>query len=92
MREDSPSVVGVAVVLGNSLDLLVNVGCGFLFPPLLLAPKRTRSRGLPMSVDVAYPSPIYTVWRESRDGSENPETERAILNSTCVWGLSKGYI
>ena len=71
---------GVVVVLGNSVSsgLLVVVGGGFLLAPLLLAPKRPRSRGLLMSVDLAYPSsPTYTsVWR---DGSGKPETERAIL-------------
>ena len=77
---------GVVVVLGNSVSSgLLVVAVGFLLAPLLLAPKRPRSRGLLMSVDLAYPSsPTYTsVWR---DGSGKPETERAILVRVKVRG------
>ena len=71
-EKDSMGVVGGVVVLGNSVSsgllvvvtVVVAVGCDFLLPPLLLlllVPKRPRSRGLLMSVDLEYPSsPIYT--------------------------------
>jgi len=78
--KENPGVVGgVVVLLSASSGLLVVVVVDFLLPLslllLLLAPKRPRSRGLLISVDLMS-SPTYT--SEWRDGSGNPETERAI--------------
>ena len=39
----------------DSSGLLIVVGQGFLLPPLVLVPRRPRSRGLLMNVDLAYP-------------------------------------
>jgi hypothetical protein len=85
-----PDVVGGVVVLGisDSSGFLAVVEWGFLLHPLLLAPKRPRSRGLLLSVDLAYPCcPIYTCvvrrfWKH-RDRTGNPRFD------VCV-GSKKG--